>query len=52
MALQVELETWAAALKSYEEEDYDGSLDTFGKIADSSKVSSSVAACSFLVQRS
>ncbi|KAL7413514.1 hypothetical protein BDY24DRAFT_388793 [Mrakia frigida] len=38
MSLKAELETWARALKAYEEEDYDASLETFQTIADSSKI--------------
>jgi len=29
MSLKAELETWAAALKAYDEENYDRSLDLF-----------------------
>ncbi|KAF9460762.1 NADPH oxidase regulator NoxR [Collybia nuda] len=38
MSLKAELETWAAALKAYDEEDFDKSLDLFSRIADSSKI--------------
>ncbi|KAF8515374.1 NADPH oxidase regulator NoxR [Hysterangium stoloniferum] len=38
MSLKAELETWAAALKAYDEEDFDKSLQLFGEIADSSKI--------------
>ncbi|KAG5731365.1 Neutrophil cytosol factor 2 [Termitomyces sp. T112] len=38
MSLKAELETWAAALKSYDEEDFEKSLDLFTRIADSSKI--------------
>ncbi|KAG9104521.1 hypothetical protein FRC06_001607 [Ceratobasidium sp. 370] len=38
MSLKLELETWAAALKAYDEEDFDKSLETFGRIAESSKI--------------
>ncbi|KAF8484368.1 hypothetical protein JB92DRAFT_3131556 [Gautieria morchelliformis] len=35
---QAELETWAAALKAYDEEDFEKSLELFNGIADSSKI--------------
>ncbi|KAI0052816.1 hypothetical protein FA95DRAFT_1553095 [Auriscalpium vulgare] len=38
MSLKAELETWAAALKAYEEEDFEKSLDLFSRIADNSKI--------------
>ncbi|TFY68050.1 hypothetical protein EVG20_g3703 [Dentipellis fragilis] len=38
MSLKAELETWAAALKAYDEEDFEKSLDLFSSIADSSKI--------------
>ena len=38
MSLKAELETWAAALKAYEEEDFEKALDLFSRIADSSKI--------------
>jgi tetratricopeptide (TPR) repeat protein len=38
MSLKAELETWAAALKAYDEEDYDKSLQLFSQIADSSRI--------------
>ncbi|QRV98137.1 neutrophil cytosol factor 2 [Ceratobasidium sp. AG-Ba] len=38
MSLKLELETWAAALKAYDEEDFDKSLQTFSRIAESSKI--------------
>jgi len=38
MSLKAELETWAAALKAYDEEDFDQSLELFSGIADSSKI--------------
>ncbi|KAF7375880.1 P-type phospholipid transporter [Mycena sanguinolenta] len=38
MSLKAELETWAAALKAYDEEDFEKSLDLFSGIADSSKI--------------
>lgn len=38
MSLKAELESWAAALKAYDEEDFDKSLQLFGQIADSSKI--------------
>ncbi|KAI0301582.1 hypothetical protein B0F90DRAFT_1810094 [Multifurca ochricompacta] len=38
MSLKAELEAWAAALKAYDEEDFEGSLELFSTIADSSKI--------------
>lgn len=38
MSLKAELETWAAALQAYDEEDFDKSLELFSRIADSSKI--------------
>ncbi|TFY80110.1 hypothetical protein EWM64_g3902 [Hericium alpestre] len=38
MSLKAELEAWAAALKAYDEEDFEKSLDLFSTIADSSKI--------------
>ena len=38
MSLKAELETWAAALKAYDEEDFEKSLELFSSIADSSKI--------------
>ncbi|KAF8608272.1 hypothetical protein BDV93DRAFT_519319 [Ceratobasidium sp. AG-I] len=38
MSLKLELETWASALKAYDEEDFDKSLEIFGRIAESSKI--------------
>ncbi|KAJ7287300.1 NADPH oxidase regulator NoxR [Mycena rebaudengoi] len=38
MSLKAELETWAAALKAYDEEDFEKALDLFERIADSSKI--------------
>jgi hypothetical protein len=38
MSLRQELETWDSALKAYDAEDFDKSLDLFGRIADSSKI--------------
>lgn len=38
MSLKAELETWAAALKAYDEEDFQRSLELFSRIADSSKI--------------
>ena len=38
MSLKAELETWAAALHAYEEEDFEKALDLFSRIADSSKI--------------
>ncbi|KAF7980806.1 hypothetical protein HWV62_36412 [Athelia sp. TMB] len=38
MSLKAELETWASALKAYDEEDLERALDLFAGIADSSKI--------------
>jgi len=38
MSLKAELETWAAALKAYDDQDFEQSLDLFSRIADSSKI--------------
>ncbi|KAF9049922.1 NADPH oxidase regulator NoxR [Panaeolus papilionaceus] len=38
MSLKAELETWAAALKAYDEEDFETSLELFSRIADTSKI--------------
>lgn len=38
MSLKAELETWAAALKAYDDGDYEKSLQLFSQIADSSKI--------------
>ncbi|EKM53513.1 uncharacterized protein PHACADRAFT_259928 [Phanerochaete carnosa HHB-10118-sp] len=38
MSLKAELETWAAALKAYDEGDFEKSLELFSQIADSSKI--------------
>lgn len=38
MSLKAELETWASALKAYDEEDFEKSLEQFSRIADSSKI--------------
>ncbi|KAJ3986741.1 NADPH oxidase regulator NoxR [Lentinula detonsa] len=38
MSLKAELQTWSAALKAYDEEDFEKSLDLFSRIADSSKI--------------
>ncbi|KAI0090555.1 hypothetical protein BDY19DRAFT_935808 [Irpex rosettiformis] len=38
MSLKAELETWAAALKAYDEEDFENSIRLFSEIADSSKI--------------
>ncbi|KLO17704.1 hypothetical protein SCHPADRAFT_900448 [Schizopora paradoxa] len=38
MSLKAELETWAAALKAYDEEDFEKALDLFSRIADQSKI--------------
>ncbi|KAG8221351.1 NADPH oxidase regulator NoxR [Butyriboletus roseoflavus] len=38
LSLKAELETWAAALKAYDEQDFDMALDLFSRIADSSKI--------------
>jgi len=38
MSLKAELETWAAALKAYDEENFEEALELFSKIADASKI--------------
>ncbi|WVQ79645.1 hypothetical protein IAT38_001745 [Cryptococcus sp. DSM 104549] len=38
MSLKAELTTWAAALKAYEAEDFEGAMAEFEKIADTSKI--------------
>ncbi|KAF8893874.1 NADPH oxidase regulator NoxR [Infundibulicybe gibba] len=38
MSLKAELETWANALKAYDEEDFEKSLDLFSQISESSKI--------------
>ncbi|KAL4079327.1 hypothetical protein J3A83DRAFT_4456764 [Scleroderma citrinum] len=38
LSLKAELETWAAALKAYDEQDFLKSLEIFSRIADSSKI--------------
>ncbi|KAJ3482616.1 hypothetical protein NLI96_g6859 [Meripilus lineatus] len=38
MSLKAELETWAAALKAYDEQDFEKSLQLFATIGDSSKI--------------
>ncbi|PIL30996.1 hypothetical protein GSI_05689 [Ganoderma sinense ZZ0214-1] len=38
MSLKAELETWAAALTAYDQEDFEKSLELFSQIADSSKI--------------
>ncbi|KAI9571706.1 hypothetical protein HD554DRAFT_2168957 [Boletus coccyginus] len=38
LSLKAELETWAAALKAYDEQDFEKALDLFSRIADSSKI--------------
>ncbi|KZT58649.1 hypothetical protein CALCODRAFT_432156 [Calocera cornea HHB12733] len=38
LSLKQELETWAAALKAYDEEDYEGALQKFEVISESSKI--------------
>ncbi|KAL9711652.1 hypothetical protein Ac2012v2_004723 [Leucoagaricus gongylophorus] len=38
MSLKAELETWAAALKAYDEQEFEKALDFFSRIADSSKI--------------
>lgn len=38
MSLKAELETWAAALKAYDEQDFEKALELFSAIADSSKI--------------
>ncbi|KAJ8591617.1 hypothetical protein M405DRAFT_880404 [Rhizopogon salebrosus TDB-379] len=37
-SLKAELETWAAALNAYDEQDFDKALELFSRIADSSKI--------------
>ncbi|KIK43065.1 hypothetical protein CY34DRAFT_82402 [Suillus luteus UH-Slu-Lm8-n1] len=37
-SLKAELDTWAAALKAYDEQDFENALDSFSRIADSSKI--------------
>ncbi|KAG2129876.1 uncharacterized protein EDB93DRAFT_1181426 [Suillus bovinus] len=37
-SLKAELDTWAAALKSYDEQNFEKALDSFSRIADSSKI--------------
>lgn len=38
MSLKAELETWASALKAYDEGDFEKSLQLFSTIADSSRI--------------
>jgi tetratricopeptide (TPR) repeat protein len=38
MSLKAELETWAAALKAYDDQDFEQALDLFSRIGDSSKI--------------
>ncbi|EIW70575.1 hypothetical protein M231_04434 [Tremella mesenterica] len=38
MSLKAELETWAAALKAYDEQDFDTALSCFERIGDTSKI--------------
>ncbi len=38
MSLKAELETWAAALKAYDAQEFEKSIDLFREIADSSKI--------------
>ncbi|KAG8930789.1 hypothetical protein FRC02_003661 [Tulasnella sp. 418] len=38
MSLKAELEAWAAALKAYDEQDYEKALESFSRIADTSKI--------------
>ncbi|KAG9003507.1 hypothetical protein FRB94_003090 [Tulasnella sp. JGI-2019a] len=38
MSLKAELETWGAALKAYDEQDYERSIELFDGIADTSKI--------------
>ena len=42
MSLQAELETWAAALQAYDQEDFEKSLELFSQIADSPKILTNV----------
>ncbi|KAG1846575.1 hypothetical protein DFJ58DRAFT_798850 [Suillus subalutaceus] len=37
-SLKAELDIWAAALKAYDEQDFEKALDSFSRIADSSKI--------------
>lgn len=38
MSLKAELETWAAALQAYDEEDFEKALDLFSRIGDTSRI--------------
>jgi tetratricopeptide (TPR) repeat protein len=38
MSLKAELETWSAALKAYDDNEFDRSIELFSEIADSSKI--------------
>ncbi|CCO29284.1 Neutrophil cytosol factor 2 Short=NCF-2 [Rhizoctonia solani AG-1 IB] len=38
MSLKLELETWASAVKAYDEENFEEALQIFGRIAESSKI--------------
>ena len=38
MSLKAELETWAEALKAYDAEDFEKSIERFNEIADNSKI--------------
>ncbi|KAJ1306172.1 hypothetical protein OPQ81_010882 [Rhizoctonia solani] len=38
MSLKLELETWASAIKAYDEENFEEALQIFGRIAESSKI--------------
>jgi neutrophil factor 2 len=42
MSLKAELETWSAALKAYDDNDFDRSIELFSEIADSSKIQTNI----------
>ncbi|EFI28161.1 NADPH oxidase regulator NoxR [Coprinopsis cinerea okayama7 len=42
MSLKAELETWAAALKAYDDQDFDKALQLFSEIADNSKIHTNI----------
>ena len=43
MSLKAELETWAAALQAYDQEDFEKSLELFSQIADSPKILTNIS---------
>ena len=43
MSLKAELETWAAALQAYDQEDFVKSLELFSQIADSPKILTNIS---------